>query len=441
MAYIPTPFCLTHPFYQPFSTHNPFLHPQILTSWPSTLLLVPRLQIAFSFSGSILCSALPFTTYRHQSRRHPNFRHIIFTMVLIYKTNSDSSSEYESPNGNRQLTPPDSPLPSIHAVLGSSQTHTRKMALDFIAPSNEPSSDRPTLPGLDCLSAAAALHRGSRPSTPMDLPAMTSHYSPPAPRVLQIETPYRASEGYEYRSPISYPSPPEQHDYRISNLPSPVWSSSNSDLSDSQIYHIEPPFPHQSMLPPPLHANMLPPFELRPRGMTYQHSPPHIPINRLQRRSILHHVENKLYTSPVSMSNNQPARKERFPYDDEERYAIIHLRGLKTLKYEDVLIRFHYLFPPGRLRRCRSSGDMKGLPKEYPPRNVQGLQCRWYRIRDEENLPKLRNEGRGGDRVRVEDVLDLMKMERELGVGFADKVHAIAEMPNEMLPRHIRRSI
>lgn len=360
----------------------------------------------------------------------------------MYKANSHSSLEYDSPNGNRQLTPPDSPLPSIHAVLGSSQTHTRKMALDFIAPSNDSSNDRPTLPGLDCLSAAAALHRGSRPSTPMGLPVMTPHYSPPEPRVLQMETPYRTPENYDYRSPLNYPSPPEQHDYRISNLPSPAWSSSNSDHSDSQIYHIDPPFPHQSMLPPPVHTNTLPLFESRSRAMTYQHSPSHISINKLHRRSIQHHAENKLYTTSGSMSNNnQPAaRKERFTYDDEERYAIILLRGLKTLKYDDVLIRFHYLFPPGRLRRCRSSGDLKGLPKQYPPRNVQGLQCRWYRIRDEENLPKLRNEGRGGDRPRVEDVLDLMKVERELGAGFADKVHAIAEMPNEAIPRNLRRS-
>lgn len=362
-------------------------------------------------------------------------------MVLIYTNNSNSSPMYDSPNGSRQLTPPDSPLPSIHAVLGSSQTHTRKMALDFIAPSNDSSSDRPTLPGLDCLSAAAALHRGSRPSTPMELPVITPQYTPPEPRVLQRELPYHTSESYDYRSPMCLPSPPE-HDYRVSNLPSPVWSSSNSDLSDSQIYHIDPPYPHQSMLPPPVHSNTLPFFESRSRGMTYPHRTPHIPINRLQRRSFQHHGENKLYISSGPMSNNnQPARAERFPYDDEERYAIIHLRGLKTLKYEDVLIRFNFLFPPGRLRRCRSSGDMKGLPKYYPPRNIQGLQCRWYRIRDEENLPKLRHEGRGGDRVRVEDVLDLMKVERELGPGFADKVHAIAEMPNEMLLRNPRMSI
>lgn len=371
----------------------------------------------------------------------PTLRHFILAMVLMYTANSNSSSKYGSPHGNRQLTPPDSPLPSIHAVLSSSKPHTRKMALDFIAPCNDSSSDRPILPGLDCLSAAAALHRGSRPSTPLELPVMTSHYSPSEPRILQMETPYNTLESYDYRSPMNQPSPPEQHDYRTSNLPSPAWSSSNSDLSDSQIYHIDSPFPHQSMLPPPVHANMLPLFESRSRGMAYHNTPPLTSVNRLKRRSIQHHAENKLYTSSGSMNNNQPARAERFPYDDEERYAIIHLRGLKTLKYEDVLIRFNYLFPPGRLRRCRSSGDMKGLPKYYPPRNIQGLQCRWYRIRDEENLPKLRNEGRGENRVRVDDVLDLMKVERELGAGFADKVHAIAEMPNEMLPRNPRTSI
>jgi hypothetical protein len=362
-------------------------------------------------------------------------------MDVIYINNSSLSPKYGGPDGSRQLTPPDSPLPSIHSVLGSSKTRTRKMALDFIAPSNDPNNNRPTLPGLDCLSAAAALRRGSRPSTPLELPVLTSHYSPPAPRYLQKDSSFNAPENYVYRIATNPPSPPVQHEYRSNtNLPSPVWSSSNSDLSDSQIYHLDPPFQPQSTLLPPFHSTMVPMSEPRSRSMAYLSTPPQIQVNRLQKRPIKHHADNKLYTSSGAMSSTHPARAERFPYDPEERYAIIHLRGLKNLKYEDTLLRFNYLFPPGKPRRCRNA-VAKGLPPTYTSRNIQGLQCRWYRIRDEENLPKLRSSGVGGDRSRVEDVLGLMEREGEMGHRFAELVTTIAEIGNERLPPHTRMSI
>lgn len=359
------------------------------------------------------------------------------TMDTTYSNKSDSSPRCGRPNGSRQLTPPDSPLPSIHAVLGGSKTHTRKMALDFIAPSIDTSKDRPILPGLECLSAAAALHGGSRPSTPLKFPIRACHYSPHVQKGIHKELRYTAQENHDFRIPLTVSSPPVQYEYRT-NLPSPVWSSSNSDYSDSQMYTLDPLFRHQSMLPP-FHPGMMPMPEPRSRSMTYTRTP-HVQNNRLQKRSIQHHAENKLYISPEDTDVPNKSRDERFTYDDEERYAILYLRGLKNLKYDDVLVRFNFLFPAGRARRCRSTLTDRGFPDTYKKRNVQGIQCRWYRIRDEEGLAKLRAAAVGSDRKKVEAILGVMRMERDLGTGFASRVSVIAEMPNETLSRHQPRT-
>jgi len=100
-------------------------------------------------------------------------------------------------------------------------------------------------------------------------------------------------------------------------------------------------------------------------------------------------------------------REDRHPYDTEEKYAIIHLRVIKNLEWNKVLGSFHRLFPPGELRRRytpssprdgagSNENDHASLPDKYTQRNVQGLQCRWYRIRQEEGLVKLRESRRGG---------------------------------------------
>lgn len=429
---------ITLPYLCPFPTTSPFpLHPTF-TSWLCTSLFL--LKTARHILALINCSASPIPQHIVNTRFNNCPTQSDATLIMDVIDINTSSPNNGGPNVSRQLTPPDSPLPSIHAVLGSSKIHTRKMALDFIAPSNDSSNGRPTLPGLDCLSAAAALHRGSRPSTPLELPVLASHWTPPKSKGPKMNMPFNTPEQYEYRTSTNLSSPPEQYEYRAStNLPSPVWSS-NSDLSDCQVYHLDPPLPQQSMLPPSSHSNMVSIPGPRSRSMTYLPTPPRNQANRLQKRSIQHHTESKLYTSSETMSSAHPARAERFPYDPEERYAIIHLRGLKNLKYEDTLLRFNFLFPPGQPRRCRNA-VAKGLPPTYTPRNIQGLQCRWYRIRDEENLPKLRGSGVGGDRGRVEEVLGLMEREGEMGRGFAELVNTIAEMGNERLPRLPRMSI
>jgi hypothetical protein len=355
-------------------------------------------------------------------------------MAANHSTNM--SPKLELGHSSRQLTPPDSPLPSIRTMLGGGPDQTRKMALDFIAPSNrsdtpDSNNGKPTIPGLDCLSAAAALHRGSRPSTPLDLPVLTSHWIPQESKCLTVETPYN--------SPEQYAQEPNPRSLPMADLPSPVWSSNSDHSLDSQLYHMDHPFPHSTVMPPPHYTRMLTMSEPRPKNLSYDSylpTPPRIQVSRMQKRAIQHHAENKLYTS-CAPSNTHPARAERFPYDPEERYAIIHLRGLKNLKYEDTLLRFNFLFPPGTPRRCRSA-VAKGLPPTYTPRNIQGLQCRWYRIRDEENLPKLRSSGVGGDRSRVEEVLGMMEREGEMGRGFAGLVNTVAEVGNERLPRMAR---
>ena len=82
-------------------------------------------------------------------------------------------------------------------------------------------------------------------------------------------------------------------------------------------------------------------------------------------------------------------REDRYPYDDDERYALIYLRSLTGLKWDDVVYSFAQIFPPGTPRRC-SNDSAKGCPKLYARRCMQGLQCRYYRIRDEEALEPLR---------------------------------------------------
>src|SRR5215469_11755574 len=100
-------------------------------------------------------------------------------------------------------------------------------------------------------------------------------------------------------------------------------------------------------------------------------------------------------------------RKGRHPYDTEEKYAIIYLRVIRNLEWNKVLRSFHGLFPPGEPRRCYipsspgvgvggNEDEQANLPSRYTQRNVQGLQCRWYRIRREEGLVKLRESRRGG---------------------------------------------
>jgi hypothetical protein len=97
----------------------------------------------------------------------------------------------------------------------------------------------------------------------------------------------------------------------------------------------------------------------------------------------------------ASKTTTPTARGERYPYDPEERFALIYWRretGEKKLEWKDCEARFAVLFPPGAPRRWQptDSAQARGLPTTYPERNIQGLQCRFYRIRTEEKMPQTR---------------------------------------------------
>jgi hypothetical protein len=85
-------------------------------------------------------------------------------------------------------------------------------------------------------------------------------------------------------------------------------------------------------------------------------------------------------------------RKDRHPYDDDERWAMLYLRVISETNWDDVVRKFAQVFPPGTPRRC-TNDSAKPCPETYVKRCTQGLQCRYYRVRDEEGLRQLRDGG------------------------------------------------
>jgi hypothetical protein len=90
-----------------------------------------------------------------------------------------------------------------------------------------------------------------------------------------------------------------------------------------------------------------------------------------------------------------------------------------------VLERFTLLFPPGQVARCQ----ITGLPNTYPKRDVQGLQCRWYRIREEEGLVPLRDTQYGDVEMTTErKVLERMLQEEKVSLQFVGLVEDVGEL-------------
>ena len=88
------------------------------------------------------------------------------------------------------------------------------------------------------------------------------------------------------------------------------------------------------------------------------------------------------------------------------------------------MTRFSKLFPANTPRRCTWT-KVRGLLPMYPERNVGGLQCRYYRIRQEENLGQLRDtEGMANVAGHGEEVLEKIAREGKLSKVFRKKVAA-----------------
>ncbi|KIW02389.1 uncharacterized protein PV09_06209 [Verruconis gallopava] len=309
----------------------------------------------------------------------------------------------------RQLTPPDSPRPSDQKMLPPlppiktswskekpQSKASEKMSLDFIAPnSRSPSPEHcsKTLPRLEVLSAAAAIHRGSRPSSPfLPINTVPTHSVRTSHTSSQLITPQPPRD--EYYTPVSAAT---------SGLPSPVWSNFSEllplHMRDSLVFN-------QSSLRD--RRSSAPTYNANLDNRSQHCSPPPARPTRVQKRA------------QKPSQTHIAARGERHPYDAEERFALVYLRREvfeKKLEWKDVLVRFHILFPPGAPRRYKSKdgNETRGLPPCYTQREVQGLQCRFYRIRTEEGLPKSRDAaGFGGidtpaARAAIEDELSTLE--------------------------------
>jgi hypothetical protein len=294
--------------------------------------------------------------------------------------------KYETSGWTRQLTPPDSPLPSLRTVLefcnqgGSS----KRMSLDFIAPGCR-------LPQTSTSSSAI------RSSSTRSSPSAASELAP----VRRVEVSILNKGEPCSNTPASKSAYTRSHNGHnpISGLPSPVWSSC-SDMSLPQ------PSTFQQMQKSDNHYRQHDQCQLlqpRSRSPGYTYTPPPQPSlskpTRLNRR-------------PGTSRSQSPPRPDRYTYDSEEIYAIIHLRAVLGLKWKDVLKEFSRLFPVGQQRRCKIN-SAPGLPPTYHARDVQGLQCRWYRLRDEENLRPLRRGKMVEETVGDVEAQVLERMARE----------------------------
>ena len=305
-----------------------------------------------------------------------------------FSSDSDTSMDWET-------TPPNSPVDATYKTplteasspIGKS---IGKMSLDFIAPGGRSRSFSST----------------NAQSLPSPVPSSPGSPSPSNRSSLELNMHARRAT-LQFTLPSLEKFPPVD----LTTARSASWPTPNTI----------PPF----IPPAPRSA---------PTPTTPRRTPLRLPRLDMDGRPIVvppqPHIQHQHQQPQTPKRIDQ--REDRHPYDAEEKYAIIYLRVIKHLRWDDVLLRFHTLFPPGRPRRCTvssspfsgagaaaavaaanttaDSSDSSGpggaastaaaaaaaasvhsnLPPVYTRRNVQGLQCRWYRIRDEEGLVKLR---------------------------------------------------
>lgn len=100
--------------------------------------------------------------------------------------------------------------------------------------------------------------------------------------------------------------------------------------------------------------------------------------------------ETSTVSSPLDTPKQFSHRRreeDRHNYDDEEKFAILYLRIERGEKWSDVQRHIHMLFPPDAPRRQAG----KGLTRFYVRRRKGGLECRYYRLREDLNLKALRS--------------------------------------------------
>ncbi|KAF2100814.1 hypothetical protein NA57DRAFT_54887 [Rhizodiscina lignyota] len=89
----------------------------------------------------------------------------------------------------------------------------------------------------------------------------------------------------------------------------------------------------------------------------------------------------------AARSDHRRRVDDRHNYDEEEKFAILWLRIVREEKWTEVLRHFHILFPPDVPRRQAG----KGLTARYFRRRKGGLECRYYRLREDLYMKPLRS--------------------------------------------------
>lgn len=102
---------------------------------------------------------------------------------------------------------------------------------------------------------------------------------------------------------------------------------------------------------------------------------------------------NRPNTSDFGQRRRTLRKQDRFAYDDEERYAILHLRITCSKTWAEIERDFQVLFPPGLVRRVNEAG----VPPYYITRMRGALECRYYRLREDLGLSQMRQPGHDPD--------------------------------------------
>lgn len=114
---------------------------------------------------------------------------------------------------------------------------------------------------------------------------------------------------------------------------------------------------------------------------------------------------SSLQTRDEENGSKRRREEDRPNYDDEERFAILYLRIVREEKWAEIMHHFNVLFPPGAPRRQAD----RGLSETYPRRGQGGLSCRYYRLRQDLNIPALRSVGQSSD----QDKMAIVKLRSE----------------------------
>lgn len=322
-------------------------------------------------NSSLTIKTMNFGSF-NPSVHHTPRRKLYDSYSTIYSPNIDSVNSHCTPPNSPQsivLTAPNAEKSSVHGSM-------TKMSLDFIAPGGRSGT-------VSSETGLSTPHSSARNSPEHDTPTGTQQLQLQLPSIDRLQLLNEDKQAVPNRLTV--------------NDSLPLFIPPSATSAESARKHSRGPLARKQRL-----------YVLATNG-----SPtPLVQTNRHQ-------------------TKGQNQREDRHPYDPEEIYAMMYLRDGGDRKWADVLQCFHHLFPIGQPRRFNvpvgtgSSNAVQhqaNLPPVYPRRNIQGLQCRWYRVREQYGLSKLREDGSHKDhatrRREEKPILEEMERSGELSEAF-----------------------